>query len=220
MFANGCQGYWLSYYNLLHKILGAFFSTQLQPSRHLLESKPSIKCCHIDKHLGLASIGSSSLEYGVIKTSLLAQTHNLTSSGEGRQGRWYYTITFLNRCFGLVRIKEQIPQKTHVYKRSYQVHCASFTYNSTLNSAHNWKDLCLQLRKPTNMHLRTPYLNHRTSNVAVQFVLRLHHRFANETQVSLCKSNLQKLGNMKKEPNNNHIPYYVLSCGTNRQHMS
>jgi hypothetical protein len=40
-------------------------------------------------------------------------------------------------------------------------------------------------------------------------MLMLHHRFANASQVSVCKSNWQKLEKMKSEPNNTQIPYIV-----------
>ena len=48
-----------------------------------------------------------------------------------------------------------------------------------------------------------------TKSGEVQFLLMLHSRFDNATQVFLCKSHPWKWENMKSEPNNIHIP---LSC--------
>ena len=43
----------------------------------------------------------------------------------------------------------------------------------------------------------------------IQILLMLHDRFTNIVQVLLCEFNRENLENMKKEPNNPHIPQYL-----------
>jgi hypothetical protein len=42
---------------------------------------------------------------------------------------------------------------------------------------------------------------------SIRFLLMLHHRLVNATQVSLCTMNRQ---NMENQPNNTHIPYELV----------
>jgi hypothetical protein len=50
----------------------------------------------------------------------------------------------------------------------------------------------------------------------VQFIIWFfhifHRRFANATQGLLCEPNWYNLENMKKESNDTHIPYFVITC--------
>jgi hypothetical protein len=41
----------------------------------------------------------------------------------------------------------------------------------------------------------------------VWFVLMVHYRFVNTSQVLLCKSNWWELENMENELNNTHVPW-------------
>jgi hypothetical protein len=59
---------------------------------------------------------------------------------------------------------------------------------STLNSEHNWEDLCIQL---SNQQTRAPD-NHnqiKESPISIWFLQMFHRRFANGWDPGVCKSN-------------------------------
>ena len=73
---------------------------------------------------------------------------------------------------------------------------------STLNSEHNWEDLCIHLRNQQT-HTSNNIPKSGEIQFSNQFLQMFHHRFANVAWVLSCKSNEQKLENIKNDPNNN-----------------
>ena len=59
-----------------------------------------------------------------------------------------------------------------------------------------------------NKHpLPTIIMKSREVQISIWFLSMLHHRFANATHATFCKSNQENSENMKNVQNNTHIPY-------------
>ena len=86
----------------------------------------------------------------------------------------------------------------HVQRRLDDIFKLYQLLHTQQSTQHNWEDLCTQLN---HQQTRTRNkLNKREAKDSIRLLMMLHHRFANATHVSLCKSNRWENGEHEKHP--------------------
>lgn len=101
------QGQWLCYYQDYYyiklKVGGLSFSSQMIDV--LLKLKPSIKCYHMDSHLGLTSIVSSRMDYKVSVTLPLVKNPSININWRKASSLIGHLILFTRFFFFLGHIQ-------------------------------------------------------------------------------------------------------------------